>query len=146
MRIAGRWYKCEDGVSRPVALVRVRPVHGSTADDLFHIDIGADRTVFSAALLDRLAGPSTPAPSGVSLTGVGGRQPFVQIEGGLDLTRDDGSVVTMRGVFAAFTDATATDLSVLGREVLNHFDLILSRRRDEIALLAGHHRYEIHSS
>ncbi len=146
MRIAGTWYKCDDGGIRPVLVLKVHAVNGTAAEDRFLIDIGADRTVFCAALLSRLGGPTSPAPTGVCLTGVGGPQPFVQVDAALQLTRNDGGVATIRGMFAAFTDPAATDLSVLGRDVLNHFDLILSRRRDEIALLAGVHRYEIHSS
>jgi hypothetical protein len=59
------------------------------------------------------------------------------------LTRDDGGEVFMRGEFAAFTDRSATDLSILGRDVLNHFDLILSRRRNEVLLLAPNHQYRV---
>ena len=36
-----------------------------------------------------------------------------------------------------------TDLSILGRDVLNHFDLILSRRRNEVLLLAPNHHYRV---
>ena len=56
---------------------------------------------------------------------------------------DDGRTIRVRGDFASFTDPAATDLSVLGRDVLDNFDLISSRRRDEIFLLAPKHRYRI---
>jgi hypothetical protein len=52
----------------------------------------------------------------------------------------------MRGEFAGFTDPTATDLSILGRDVLDHFDVLISRRRNEIWLLAPRHGYRIESS
>ena len=51
--------------------------------------------------------------------------------------------IFMRGEFAAFTDRSATDLSILGRDVLNHFELILSRRRNEVLLLAPNHHYRV---
>ena len=35
------------------------------------------------------------------------------------------------------------DLSVLGRDVLDNFDLIVSRRRDEVLLLAPAHSYRV---
>ena len=41
------------------------------------------------------------------------------------------------------SDASATDMSILGRDVLNHFDLILSRRRSEVLLLAPNHQYRV---
>ncbi len=49
----------------------------------------------------------------------------------------------MHGDFAAFTDPRATDLSILGRDVLGNFDAILSRRRDEVLLLASNHQYDV---
>ena len=54
----------------------------------------------------------------------------------LEFRAADGGAARVRGEFAAFTDPLATDLSVLGRDVLDNFDLILSRRHDEILLLA----------
>jgi len=39
----------------------------------------------------------------------------------VEFLRDDGGAVRVRGEFAAFTDPTATDLSVLGRDVLDNF-------------------------
>jgi hypothetical protein len=44
---------------------------------------------------------------------------------------------------AAFTESTATDLSILGRDVLDNFDVITSRRRNAVLLLAGNHRFQI---
>ncbi len=38
-------------------------------------------------------------------------------------------------------DDAAADMSILGRDVLDHFDLLLSRRRNEVLLLATNHRY-----
>ena len=146
MRIAGTWYKCDDGLIRPVLLVRVRGGTGSAIDEKFLIDSGADRTVFSATLLDQLGGPTAPAPTGLSLGGVGGTQAFVQVQAALELARDDGGMATVRGDFAAFTDPTATDLSILGRDVLKHFDLIFGRNQSEIVLLSGNHRYQVHST
>ncbi len=61
----------------------------------------------------------------------------------LELTRDDGSPAHIRGEFAAFIDPNASDLSILGRDVLYHFDVILSRRRNEILLLAPNHQYRV---
>jgi hypothetical protein len=64
----------------------------------------------------------------------------------LEFTRDDGSTARVRGEFAAFTEASASDLSILGRDVLDNFDVITSRRRNAVLLLAGNHRYEVMSS
>ena len=56
---------------------------------------------------------------------------------------DDGGLARVRGEFAGFTDPTATDLSILGRDVLDHFDSIISRQRGTIWLLAPRHQYRI---
>ncbi len=61
----------------------------------------------------------------------------------LELGSQDGAPARVRGRFAAFTDSTATDLSILGRDVLNHFDVILSRRNNEVLLLAPNHQYRV---
>lgn len=144
MRIAGFWDLSDDGVLRPRLLITVSDSAGTTIDERFLIDSGADRTVFSATLLTRLRGATSAAPEGISLAGVGGTQAFVQVYAELKLRRHDGKLATIQGDFAAFTDPTATDFSILGRDVLDHFDVILSRRRDEILLLATPSRYEVH--
>jgi hypothetical protein len=144
MRIAGVWRNCDDGVIRPLLLARVVGPNGSVIDATFFVDSGADRTVLSAALLSQLGGATAPAPSGVLMAGIGGTQAFVQVQATLTLPRTDGGTATVQANFAAFTDAKATDLSILGRDVLNHFDVILSRRRDEFQLLAPPSGYDIH--
>jgi hypothetical protein len=79
----------------------------------------------------------------LALQGIGGASDFVVVATTLELTREDGVPVRVSGTFAAFTDPTATDLSILGRDVLEHFDVIVSRRRNQVLLLAGNHRYQV---
>jgi hypothetical protein len=45
--------------------------------------------------------------------------------------------------FAAFTQSTGMDYSILGRDVLDNFDVILGRQRREVVLLAGNHQNQI---
>jgi hypothetical protein len=90
--------------------------------------------------------PSNGAPAGVSLKGIGGGSPYVVVTTTLEFTRDDGGRVRIRGDFAAFTDPTATDMSILGRDVLDIFDVIISRSRKAVLLLTGNHRYQVISS
>ena len=58
----------------------------------------------------------------------------------VELPRADGDPARVRGKFAAFTDPAATDLSILGRDVLDLFDVIVSRRRNEVLLVTGNHQ------
>ncbi len=143
MQIVGDWLVCDDGVTRPVLRAQVRGLDDRTASEHFLVDSGADRTVFSATLLRRLQLPTTPPPPGIGLVGVGGASGFVVVNTVVELTRDDGGPARIQGEFAAFTDPSATDLSVLGRDVLDHFDVILSRRRHQVLLLAPHHQYRV---
>ncbi len=68
---------------------------------------------------------------------------IIEVATVLELTRSDGQVACARGDFADFTDPAATGLSILGRDVFNNFDLMISRRADAVVLLAGNHRYQI---
>lgn len=143
MRVVGKWMVCSDGITRPVLEASVLGSDGTPHGEHFLIDSGADRTVFSADLLGKLKFPSAAPPPGIALQGISGSTAFVMVTTTVEFTRDDGGPCRIQGDFAAFTDPTATDLSILGRDVLNHFDLILSRSRNEILLLAGNHQYHI---
>ena len=143
MLVVGEWRVCDDGVTRPALRAKVHAHDGTHQTEAFLVDSGADRTVFSANLLSRLGFPPTPAPASLSLQGISGTCGFVLVGTVLELTRDDGGPAHIRGEFAAFIDPTATDLSILGRDVLYHFDVILSRRRNEVLLLAPNHQYRV---
>jgi hypothetical protein len=144
MLIAGEWRIGDDGVSRPTIQAKVQDAGGAYHVEFFLIDPGADRTVLSAAALGKLALPSSAPPTGIALQGIGGTSGHILVSTILELTRDGGGPVHVRGQFAAFTDAAATDLCILGRDVLNHFDVILSYRRNEVVLLAPNHHYQVH--
>jgi hypothetical protein len=143
MRIVGEWLKCDDGVVRPAVHARVAGVNGAFFADDFLIDTGADRTVLSAALLAKL-GPATTQPAAETvLQGISGNSPFVLLKSVIVLMCDEGGFAHLRGEFAAFTEPSSTELSILGRDILNHFDIILSRRNNEILLLAPKHQYRV---
>jgi len=80
--------------------------------------------------------PAQSAAPGVTLSGIGGTSEFVLVTIIIALMRDDGGLVQIRGEFASFTDPKALNMSVLGRDVLDNFDLIIGRHRNEILLLA----------
>ncbi len=77
------------------------------------------------------------------LQGIGGSTPIVEVHTTLECTSDNNVPVRVHGAFAAFQDPNATDLSVLGREVPNIFDVIVSKRRQEVLFLIGNHQYPI---
>jgi Aspartyl protease len=143
MRIVGEWQVGDDDVTRPFVRAKVQAAAGTLQRAVFLVDSGADRTVFSANLVRELGFATTPAEEGLALEGIGGECGFLVVKTVVELTRDDGGVVHMRGEFAAFTDSAASDPSILGRDILNHFDVILSRRRSEVLLLASKHQYRV---
>lgn len=142
MRIAGEWRECDDGVSRPAVIAQIVDTNGQGLVEYFLLDGGADRTVFRVEFLQALGLPSD-RPTSAALMGVGGVASFVLVSAVMEFTADDGKSAVVRGQFAAFADVRKTDLSILGRDVLDNFDLIVSRQRNEILLLALTHRYDV---
>jgi len=106
----------------------------------FLVDTGADRTVFSAELAADLGLPSTTA---VELSGVGGSASSVWVTRSLRLLRDDGGAITLKSDFRGLTQLSALDSSLLGRDVLDHFTVIIDRPHNVVCLLAERHQYTI---
>src|SRR5262249_52360941 len=123
MLVRGEWQRCDDGIIRPLVCATVLDNADEPLSEDFLIDSGADRMVFSASLLARLRLPTQNPPPELSLSGVGGVSAFVVVTTVVEFSREDGGTTRLRGEFAGFTDPAATDLSVLGRDVLDHFDL-----------------------
>lgn len=142
MRIDGYRLACDDGVSRPVVDAHVVGLNDVAFYDRFLVDIGADRTVFSAHLARKLTLP-TEMTSETKVVGIGGEAGFVLVKTVIQVLSEKGTTVRLKGEFAAFQDDTAIDLSVMGRDLLNHFDCIFSRRNAEVLLLAPNHRYVV---
>lgn len=141
MRFNGEWLHCDDGIIRPIIRAEVL-----TGDDVWRavellVDTGADRTVLSANVLALLHLPST-AP-GQQLGGLGGLVEAVTVATQIRLTRDDGTQVLFRGEYAACIDPETLDMSVLGRDILEMFTLIMDRRANVVALIGDQHYYTI---
>lgn len=143
MRIAGEWLTFDDGITRPIVRVRIIRVGGRSHRERFLIDTGADRTVLSAGILSESGIAVEAPPVGSALRGIGGDTAMVLVATTLAFARDDGGAVRMQGRFAGFTNLRATDVSILGRDVLDQFDVIVSRRRDQVLLLTANHRYGV---
>jgi hypothetical protein len=87
--------------------------------------------------------PANQRLDGSRLAGIGGTGESVLVTSLIEFTRDDGQTVRVRGEYEAFTARQVVDLSILGRDVLNNFDVIVSRPRDEILLLHGRRQYRV---
>jgi hypothetical protein len=118
---------------------------GTWMREFFLVDSGADRTVFSAVFWTQLKLPIDPNPVGYNVVGISGTADSVLVTTELRFERTDGKPASVTGQFAAFTEAASSDYSILGRDVMNNFDLILSWPRQEVRFLAGNHSYQITS-
>jgi hypothetical protein len=126
---------------RPVILADVLNGQGDWITTSFLVDTAADRTVFSNDVLRLLQ--LTPVESSDQLSGVGGTAESVVIETQIRFTKTDGEKVLFRGQFAGFCHHDAIEMSVLGRDILNLFAVIVDRPSDRICLVGGNHRYVI---
>ena len=143
MIVRGAWLQSNDGTPQPIVHVRARARDGSDIPERFLIDTGADQTVLRAGLLFALDLPLEQRQVPIKLSGIGGAVGTTFVTTRLRFERDDGLPAAMNGQFAAFTDHDVTDISILGRDVLHYFDLILSLQRNEVLLIGQRHRYVV---
>jgi hypothetical protein len=141
MRFDGDWLQCDDGVVRPIIRAEIH-----AGQDRWHsleliIDTGADRTLLSAAVATELQVATKPCLDRIG--GVGGLIESVLVETVIRLTTDKGALIQFRGQFAGCTDPQILDISVLGRDVLDMFALIVDRPGSALAVIGGNHRYSI---
>jgi hypothetical protein len=139
MVIAGVWKLEKDGITRPLVDVLFDLDDGRRESELFLVDSGADCTVFTDHLVAKL-GLSPSAGSG--LIGLGGTSSSASVDATINLVTTAGQEVRVKGAFAC-APGSELDLNLLGRDVLANFDVIMSRRRKEVLLVAGSHRYLI---
>ena len=78
-----------------------------------------------------------------SLSGIGTAMQVLSVTTRLRLSLDDGTSITVNGPFFGLTDEREGELSILGRDVLGNFAVILDRPKSVIALLHGRHEYAI---
>jgi predicted aspartyl protease len=107
----------------------------------FLVDTGADRTVISAGAMNLLNLEYVHSVDRVN--GVGGFVESVDVTTQIGLKRDDGQRITLRGTYAAFLEDNELDISILGRDILNLFAVIVDRGADRVMLLHGAHSYAI---
>ena len=143
MRINGEWFVCDDDVVRPTVRGEFLSADGQWLDVRFLLDIGADRTVFDAALLPWLDRADPTGPT--SLSGLGGVAPSVETPAPIRFTTDEGVKVVLRGKFAAMTRLEDLDMSVLGRDITRLFAVIVDQPGNVVCMLSQRHRYRIES-
>jgi predicted aspartyl protease len=140
MRI-GFWLLCDDGIVRPILDGTVKKADGTSLPVRFLIDSGADCTVFSAEIHAKLG--LTSLEGGNNLAGVGGRVQSTVVEARVRFLDTEGNGIQFVGRYAAILDPEALDMSVLGRDILNLFAVILDRPREAVYLLGQGSGYSL---
>lgn len=144
MRIDGKWEFGEDGGVRPCVQGAIWLTEQDRIEFPLLLDAGADRTVFSAQLLEWLRPFASPSNTEVGqLTGIGGATGSLMLDIPLWFKRDTGEYIKVRGPFSVFTELASSDISILGRDVTNNFRVIYDHLDLTVILLSPPHRYEI---
>jgi hypothetical protein len=139
MRINGEWALCDDDAVRPILRGELQTADGRWVQAPLLVDTGADCTVLSADVFDALKLPAAEVQS--QLGGIGGAAESVIVHTQLPLLCDDGRAAFFKGNFAAFTSPSAADMSVLGRDILASFAVIIDQPGDVVCLIGQRHRY-----
>ena len=140
MRINGTWHMCDDGIIRPVMGAEIQAGDGSWVKAPFLVDTGADRTVFSGDILQAL---HLQPVAEDRLGGMGAVVSIIIVETRIRLTHENNGKILFRGRYAAVTDTQALDMSVLGRDVINLFAVIVDWPQRLVCLLGQPHQYTI---
>jgi len=141
MRIDGEWYACDDDVVRPIVRGEILNASDNWEPTLFLVDTGADRTVISAAVLDVLGFDTSGSRE--RLGGVGGTVDSVEVTTRIRLRRENGGIATFRGQFAGITRFESLDMSILGRDIMNAFSILVDRAGNVVTLIRPPHQYVI---
>lgn len=144
MLISGEWFLFPDDIFRPVLRGEVLSASGAWISVPFLVDTGADRTVLTAAVMSASSMPVLGAEEAIS--GLGGVVHSVILDTKIQFIREAGVPVLFRGRYAAVTDATALDISVLGRDITDNFSVIVDRQQNAVYLLGQRHSYSITQS
>lgn len=141
MQIDGHWSLCNDRMVRPVIRGEIRAADQSWINVALLVDSGADCTVFNADTMAKLH--LQPIESNERLVGVGGQADSVVVATQIRFDDSEGGKAVFNGQFAGFTSLEALDMSVLGRDILNMFSLIVDRQGDTVCLVGQQHFYTI---
>jgi hypothetical protein len=142
MLFQGTWELSDSGIPYPQLLAKILNLDGE--EDLFPflVDTGAEVTVFNSTVFEFLKLDTDDLQESL-VEGVGGGEKVVQFPTEILLERETGVWISFQGNFRAFPDPNDLETSILGRDVLNHFAVIVDRPGEAVNLLHGNHRYAV---
>lgn len=136
MRIDGRWMVCSDGFERPIVPTHLLLPDGQTMPVPMLLDTGADFTFLTYTILQSL-NDYVHAEQPPAASGVGGDMPIALVNVDLMLQTNTGKMLKFRGPIQAFASPTSFEISVMGRDVLDRFEIVYARSRNLIALITA---------
>lgn len=107
----------------------------------FLVDTGADRTVLSGEILEVLELDAAEAEQ--QLSGVGGQAHTVTVATTIRFNYGENLKAPFHGTFSAFTQYESLEMSVLGRDIMDYFALIVDREGDNVCLVRRPHTYTV---
>jgi hypothetical protein len=141
MLIVGEWYICADEVMRLVIRGFVLASDNLWVEAEFLVDPGADRTVLIAPVADQLG--LSPVGSRDQLMSLGGLTDSYQIETTVALPTEDGRLAKIPSEYYALQDPTTLEMSLLGRDVLDNFALLIDRLGNRVLLANQRHSFRL---
>lgn len=141
MLIAGEWLAGADDVTRPVVCGEMQSAAGRWEVVYFLIDVGADRTVLTAEITSKLG--LTAAAGQFQVEGVGGVSPTGFVNTSIGLSDATGQRITFRGRWATLTTPGVLEMSLLGRDILDHFTVVVDRPGSRVCLVRPPHACHI---
>jgi hypothetical protein len=141
MRIDGEWLRFQDDEVRPVVRVWITAPDDSMVETVLLVDTGADRTVLTNEVIEALGAPLI-SPS-VPVAGVGGMAATHHVDTDILFSLSDGRMARFQGPLTAFTNSSSLDISVLGRDILQWFVLIVDGPGRRVCLVNQRHGYQI---
>ncbi|MEX2214056.1 MAG: hypothetical protein WD768_08015 [Phycisphaeraceae bacterium] len=141
MRFNGQWFEDTYGDVRPIMTAELLSASDQWVEDEFLIDTGADRTLINDRTFRQLGMVADPPDH--PLGGVGSSIESGIVGATLRLRRDDGLHVTFRAPLAVCLSPDLLEMSILGRDILDLFALIVDRPGNVVCMLGQKHRYQI---
>jgi len=138
-------YERINGIYRPYILAFVQSNKGEWVQYPFLIDTGADETFLPYETVQDLDLDLTGIEVKDDVGGIGAQNvPYFKFKSGLKIIYGD-SVRIFKGEINVFLDPHASDVPLLGRDVLDNFVVIFDRIKERILLLDEEEEYLIKS-
>jgi len=136
-------YRLNSGAFRPFVSARVLAPDGTWKKYSFLADTGADETFLHYASIDILGLDTQRLTVKRDVGGVGGSGvPYFELDTQIEF-RSRVETWVFSGKVNVFLDPHATDIPILGRDILDLFATIFDREREDVILLSRPDTYQL---